>query len=179
MKNLLLTAFVRTRFCLNSRNGASQQIRRTSDQYLVLADQIDKQSGRRIVETPRMLGVDEDMRRWSFFMILEHNTIVNKVITKTVERLALDENSAQPLAVDPKHDVMPSFDAGAEQLVAFRESIEEYLKNLAVLPSLRGTARKRHPLFGDFDAHEWHCMLGLHLQIHLKQAIFVATHSDC
>ena len=31
-----------------------------------------------------MRGVDEDMRRWSFFMILEHNAIVNRSITASV-----------------------------------------------------------------------------------------------
>jgi hypothetical protein len=111
-------------------------------------------------------------------MILEHNTIVNRVISKTVQRLALGQNPAESPAFDHKNDVIPSSDPGAEHLLAFRDSIEQHLEKLTSLPSLRGTARSRYSLFGDFDAHQWHCMFGLHLQLQLQQAFFVASQSD-
>jgi len=63
MKNSLLKSFIRGRFYLTSRNSSSLQIRKISDQYLILAEKMDGQSGRRIVHVPRMLGLDENMRR--------------------------------------------------------------------------------------------------------------------
>jgi hypothetical protein len=120
------------------------------------------------------MGVDEDMRDWSFFMILEHNTIVNRSVAGVVRSLALGEDLPASARIDPKRDVMPSADPGAEQVEAFRDSVESHLATVARLPGLRRTSRLPHPVFGDLDAHGWHCMFGLHLEIHLKQAETVA-----
>jgi len=110
------------------------------------------------------------MRSWSLFMILEHNVIVNRSITAIVRALALGEPPDGGGLIDPKRDVMPSADPGPEQIAAFRESVERRLEVVSGLPELRGTLTKQHPVFGMLDAHGWHCMFGLHLQIHLWQA---------
>ena len=55
-----------------------------------------------------MSGVDEDMRRWSFFMILEHNAIVNRSITASVVQLANGESLTGQATIDVKKGVMPS-----------------------------------------------------------------------
>jgi hypothetical protein len=103
-----------------------------------------------------MPGVDPDMRQWSFFQLLEHNAIVNRSITAVVTSLASNEEPTGAGAIDPKRDVLPAADAGPAQV--------------ARLGRLRGTRRKVHPVFGPFDAHRWHGMLGFHLAIHLGQA---------
>lgn len=71
---------------------------------------------------------------------------------------------------DPKRDVMPSADPGEEQIQAFRSSVETHLENVSRLPRLRPTPTSRHPIFGQLNAHGWHGMFGLHLDIHRKQA---------
>ena len=75
---------------------------------------------------------------------------------------------------DPKKDVMPSADPGVEEVGLFRESVVEHLRAVEELPELRGTTQTMHPVFGPFDAHQWHCMFAFHLEIHLKQAKAVA-----
>jgi hypothetical protein len=119
-----------------------------------------------------MMGVDGDMRGWSFFMLLRHNTIVNHAISANVKRLALDE--PEPARkFDAKKDVMPGPDSGIEQIALFKSSVLSHLDAVKSLGELRGTKTKNHRVFGTFDAHMWNCMFAFHMQIHLKQAAFI------
>lgn len=174
MKRELIKFAVRTRFVLTSSNRASDQIRKLLDQYLSLARLMGPDAGRRQVRVPPMLGVDEDMRDWSFFMIVEHNVIVNYGISAMVQRLARGEKPVGTGAFDPRRDVMPSTDPGEEQVEALRASVENHIDSVSHFSGLRRTATSRHPVFGDLNAHGWHCMLGLHLDIHLRQALAVS-----
>ncbi|MDB4512172.1 DinB family protein [Arenicella sp.] len=171
MASAIIRTLVSTRFALTKREKADRKIRDELRLYLEIADALDPEVGAREVEVPSMLGVDDDMRRWSFFMILEHNVIVNRRVTSAIKRLANDEPPAEDAKYfDVKKDVMPSASPGIEQVAAFRESVEEHLEKVAALPKLKGTATSPHSIFGPFDAHKWHCMFGFHLEIHRKQA---------
>jgi hypothetical protein len=170
MKNLLLRPLIRTRMVLTSREGASRQIRRCLLDYRGLYAGVGEEEARRPVRVPPMTGIDEEMRTWSLFQILEHQVIVNRSITAIVRALSLGEEPGGEGAIDPKRGVLPSEAPGPEQLGAFRESVERHLEVVATLPGLRGTRRKEHPVFGRLDAHDWHAMFALHLQIHLWQA---------
>jgi hypothetical protein len=68
-------------FVFTSRKRAIIQAKTFFEKYLMLAYGLTLDAGQRSVEVPPMPGVDEDMRRWLFFMILEHNTIVNRSIS--------------------------------------------------------------------------------------------------
>ena len=170
MKDVLIRALIRSRMALTTRERASGQIRQCLLNYRGLYSSVGVDEARRPVTVPPMLGVDEEMRPWSLFMILEHNVIVNRSVTSVVRALALGETPDGGGVIDPKRDVMPSADPGPEQIDLFRESVERHLEVVTGLPNLRGTRTKRHPVFGRLDAHGWHCMFGLHLQIHLWQA---------
>jgi hypothetical protein len=106
-------------------------------------------------------------------MILEHNAIVNRSIAKVVQDLARGVEPTGAGNIDPKRDVMPSVSPGIEQIGAFQSSVEDYLQMVSELGPLRGTLTKRHPVFGMFDAHKWHCMFGFHLMIHRRQVEYV------
>lgn len=170
MANPLIRILVRTRLTLASRAQGVRQIERQRDRYLALAAGLDPAAGARPVRVPAMIGVDEDMRGWSFFQILEHNAIVNRSIASVVTSLVAGEAPRGPGAIDPKHGVMPADGAGPEQVTAFIASVDDYLASLTTLGRLRGTRRSQHPVFGSFDAHMWHGMLGFHLSLHVKQA---------
>lgn len=71
----IIKPLVQIKFNLTSRSRASDQIRKVADQYLDLAQKVDETSGAEGVRVPKMIGVDEDMRNWSFYMLLEHNEI--------------------------------------------------------------------------------------------------------
>jgi hypothetical protein len=177
MPEAFLQSAVRAKFALTSREAASKQIRRLGDKYLELAGRLDAVTGAMVARVPAMQGVDEDMRNWSYFMLLEHNAIVNRSITEIVCSLAEDREPGPAARINPKTDVLPDGTSGPEQVVAFRQSVDAHLKAILLLGKLRETAMRPHPVFGDFNAHQWHCMFGFHLMIHFKQARLVATHA--
>jgi hypothetical protein len=173
MSNEIVKGAIRAWFATTSREKASARIRSVLKDYIELAGKVDEESGARAVRVPRMMGVDEDMRDWSFYMILEHDVIVNRIVTTTIESLARGEKPVIPGVRDPKADVMPSAGAGREQVDAFRESVDAHLRVVSGLDRMRGTMTKKHPVFGELDSHRWHCMFGFHLVIHYKQAASV------
>ena len=96
----------------------------------------------------------------SFYMILEHNTIVNRAISATILNLVREEPLRGAAAIDFKGGVMPSLSAGEEQVQEFCDSVAAHLSLVPALGSGRGALTAPHPHFGDFDAHHWICMLG-------------------
>jgi len=170
MSNLFIKTALRSLFVVTSRKRAMKKAKGLLGAYMKLADGLSIEAGRRHVEVPPMRGVDENMRRWSFYMILEHNTIVNRNISVTIQQLVRGEPLRNVAAIDPKKNVMPSQWAGEETLQEFRDSVNEHLRMLANSGRLRGTETAPHSMFGNFDAHKWTCMFSFHLGIHYKQA---------
>jgi len=164
---------VRVWFAMTSRAMADSRIERMLDRYLALSQKIDGDCGSMPVTVPAMPGVDEDMRNWSFYMLLEHHAIVNRSITSIMQSMVLNQQPSGAGDIDPKKDVMPSATAGPEIIDAFQQSIVDHLKSVGQMNRLRGTLKSRHPLFGNFNAHDWHCMFGFHLMVHYKQAKLV------
>jgi hypothetical protein len=172
--NLLIKTAIRTLFTFTSREKALEKSELVLRQYAKLADGLAKEAGQRCIEVPPMRGVDEDMRKWSFFMILEHNAIVNRSMTATVIQLARGEELSGPATINPKTDVMPSSSADASQFKDLADSVTSHIEAVKSLKRLRGTRTFPHPVFGDFDAHKWNCMFAFHLGLHLPQAEYVA-----
>lgn len=170
MSNPFVRAIIRSKFALTSREKASRIILNNAHCYRELADRLDASAAMEPVTVPPMIGVDPEMRGWSFLQILEHNSIVNRSISAMVEALSLGKEPSGAALINPKTDVFPKEFSGAEQVESFRRSVEDHLVMVETLPSLRGTAERPHPIFGSFDAHKWHCMFGMHLGLHLRQA---------
>lgn len=114
MNMVLIRTAVRALFFLTSRASASRQIKNSCDDYLSLEKMIIPDCDARPIFVPCMLGIDEDMRQWSYFMVIEHNTIVNRSITSVIENLVQGEEPKGIGAIDPKRDVMPSASPGEE-----------------------------------------------------------------
>lgn len=171
--SVLIKNAIRFWFVLTSRNRANQQALRFMDQYVQLAKSLDSEDGSRLIRVPAMRGVDEDMREWSFFMILEHNAIVCNSISATILQLTRDETLSNLAVINPKKDVIPTSSAGEENISRLEKSVHDHLDIIKGLVKLRGTKTSPHPLFGNFDAHKWNCMFSFHLNIHLKQAEYV------
>ncbi len=167
--HFLIRAILRT----TSNQHARDQSRKVLGRYLALAGKLGPEQGAIPVMVPPMRGVDEDMREWSFFMLLEHNTLVNRSITATVEQLVRGQQLTGLAAIDPKSGVLPSAQPGMEQVKWFEESVCAHLDSVKKLGGLRGTTTSEHPVFGTFDAQMWHAMFPFHLKLHLKQAEFL------
>ncbi|MDA8909286.1 hypothetical protein N9I65_03845 [bacterium] len=161
------------KFSLTPRTGADRLIRREADRTMRLCRDLGEAGCARSVTVPAMIGIDEEMRSWSLFQILEHNTIVNRRISAQV-LFAAGEGPEPDPDFDVKHDVMPTETAGPEQMTDFEKSVERHLELVSALTHLRGGPLADHPVFGPFDGHKWHCMLGVHLLLHRRQAEAVA-----
>ena len=167
-----IRALVRLKFRTTPRAAARRWVVRERDAYHALAPRFEGGRATARARVPALPGVDEEMRDWSFAMILRHNVIVNDAMTAVVAALA--GGRPVPRGFDPKRDVIPAPDVGPEQLRAFDRSIDRHLDAVAPFPRLRGTATHPHPLFGPLDAHGWHCMFALHLGLHRRQAARLA-----
>ena len=165
---LLIKIIIRFRFIVTTRVRAQQQIQQALDDYLKWGSQLNPELGRKPHPVPLMPGVDASMRNWSYYMILEHNVIVNRSICEIIRGLATGKPIKRMIR-DTKNDVMPSADPGPEQIPAFEQSVRDYLEFLPDLGNLRRTKKERHPIFGMLTAHGWHCMFAFHLQLHLNQ----------
>jgi len=174
MSNIVLRAAIHTLFSFTSRKRVSEQCVKLSENYEKLFDAITKEMGNSRIEVPKMRGIDEDMRNWSFYEVLEHNTIVNRSITATVCQLAKGIPLSGPATIDPKSDVMPTGSADETIQQAFIDSISSHREEVQKLGRLKGTEKSQHPVFGPFDAHKWNCMFAFHLGLHLPQAEFIA-----
>jgi hypothetical protein len=173
MKTFMINYLVRAQFAMTSRNRVLEQTKKIQQSYEKLAEGLSHEIGSRCVLVPPMLGIDENMRNWSFYMILEHNTIVNRTITAIIEQLFQGESLSGVAAINPKTAVMPSKSPGVEQIQMFKQSIKNHLMVVQELGKLRGTKTAPHPIFGAFDAHKWQCMFPFHLKLHYRQADFV------
>ncbi|GLI54602.1 hypothetical protein PM10SUCC1_01170 [Propionigenium maris DSM 9537] len=172
MKREVMGLGIKLYFNLSNRERVVDKIKMYQKRYMELVERICGE-GRKKIHVPSMVGIDEDMRDWSLYMILEHNARVNKTIKNIVYRLSRGEELRPEERIDPKTDVMPE-DSGMEQVDEFRRSIEEYLQAVEKVGQLKGTRKIEHPVFGAFDAHQWHCMFAFHLGIHLRQAEYIA-----
>lgn len=113
----LVRTIIRLRFSLTSREAATRLLESERDRTLEVARRLGEEGCRKTATVPAILGVDEDMRDWSIYQVLEHDTIVNRRLTGQMLFVA----GAGP-GPDPdfsiKHDVMPSPDPGPEQVVS-------------------------------------------------------------
>ena len=163
----MLALLIRSKFRFTSRQSADAAIRNEKARTLELAQKLTASLAEKPVRVPKMVGVDEDMRDLSVCQTLEHNVIVNQSITAIVQTLAEEE----PVITDfyPQTDVMPSEKAEIKQLDAFEQSVAKHFEAVDPLKNLASQATYRHPIFGNFNAHQWHCMFGFHLMLHRKQ----------
>ena len=175
MPNIVIKTAIRSLFRSTSSEKAPSQVKEVADKYASLCKGLTNEQGRVCVTVPPMRGVDIDMRNWSLFMLLEHNTIVNRSITAVTSQLARGEELHGDAVIDPKHDVMPSASPGIEQVELFFQSIRDHLEAVSQLGTLSGTKTAPHPVFGDFDAHMWNCMFAFHLKLHVPQAMRITT----
>ncbi len=159
---------VRARFRCTSRQAADEQIEGERDLTSAVVDRLGLERAAMPCRVSKMLGVDEEMRGWSVLQILEHDTIVNRGLTRAIDIVGAG-GSFEP-APDYRREVLPGSAPVTGVIQDFRESVDAYLAVAQKHPNLRGVGTYRHPVFGAFDAHETHCMFGFHLKIHRRQA---------
>lgn len=117
----------------------------------------------------RVSGIEDSSRYWSVAMTVEHLNIVGTGIRTLINGLRRGESNLPVVRVE---NVKPR---GEAELADVRNAFVRLLADAAsaaqverVIPRGEGP-RAAHPWFGPIDAHQWHCLLGLHQQIHRRQ----------
>ena len=120
---------------------------------------------------PRVIGIEDSSRNWSVMMILDHLNAVNLDFLKIVNALTS--------GIVPRGEIdvalyKPSRELDYDTIVQFNEINAQYVQTIEGLiekhGNLRSIARYAHPWFGPLDAHQWHCLAGIHQRIHRRQA---------
>lgn len=171
----IVRKMIQWKFRMTSREQGIAQIQRHLQAYLDLLNGLTNEHACQRVKVDKMSGVDEDMREWSLCEIIEHNTIVNHALKVRIISLLTGEPSEEYENFDVKKDVMPGLGepfgkSDADQFIA---SVEGYLAAIAEYESLKTAATSEHPIFGEFNAHQFHILFSFHLGLHLKQACAV------
>ncbi len=114
----------------------------------------------------RLRGMEDSSRFWSAYMTVEHLTIVNAGVAKTIDLLLRGERpdrEASTAAVKPVAGV------GPEVLARFTNSVEALLSHTPEGEDLKSEVRYSHPWFGPLEARGWLFMAGFHMRLHRRQ----------
>lgn len=117
----------------------------------------------------RVFGIEDSSRFWSAAMTVEHLNIVGGGVRRILALLRQGKIPRRPLRVE---EVKPQGKLPAAQVRAdFVRLLAEAERIDAMEPPIPpGTGpRCAHPWMGPVDAHQWHCFLPLHMQIHREQ----------
>lgn len=168
----IMRKVIQWKFRMTSREQGIAKIQAHLQAYLDLLNELTDEQACQRVKVDKMSGVDEDMREWSLCENIEHNTIVNHALKARIISLLSGESSDEYKNFDIKKDVMPGLGEpfGKSDIDQFIASVEGYLAAIAEYESLKTAATAEHPIFGTFNAHQFHILFGFHLGLHLKQA---------
>ena len=146
----------------------SQAFAHSSKKILSLVEKLDAAQLSQKVLVPPQRGLEDSSRYWSAAMVLEHLMIVGMGMRDIIIRLSqnkvppgkADTARVKPLGKTPPEAVLASYKNFVETLLDQIDSAVENRDSKAVYA---------HPWFGKFTAHQWHWLLEMHNQIHLKQ----------
>jgi hypothetical protein len=159
----IFTAFATDRYVL-------KKFRREAREVLRLAEGDESYDPFQTVKVPRLFGIEHSSCNWSVMMTLEHLCMTTFDMLKIIK--ALHSGVAPRGAIDIA-DYKPANDVGFEVLDRFRQVELSYGLDVEAMIESQGRlvngATYLHPWFGLINAHQWHCLAAVHLQIHRRQ----------
>lgn len=163
---------------LSSRAIASARFKREATRILAQAQKLDAALAAKQVFVERIKGLEENCRHWSLLMTLDHLAMINTAVLTIVESLLQNI----PLAPNfSRAEAKPKLEQSIFTIERFRKITEQYLERVDRAPTLHSTIKHTHHQFGPLDAHGWHCLAGIHQQVHRKQIeriVVIATNPD-
>ena len=133
---------------------------------LQLASECSDHDAARQVLIKRLRGMEDSSRDWSVFMTLNHLSIVNGGVIRTIQSLL---RGVIPDGKVGTADVKPAPKSDAGSLESFERVCDLYIKSVNRIPDLKTAVRYRHPWFGPMDAFSWHALAAVHMRIHRQQ----------
>ena len=121
---------------------------------------------KRLIE--RMRGLEDSSRFWSISMTLEHLMIAGNHMGELI--VALSKGLILPGHVSTA-DVKPHENRPKAEITAGFEVFVKAYEEAAMkkVSDRKSRAKYRHPWFGLLNAHQWHCMAGIHQGLHRRQ----------
>ncbi len=172
LENAVLNVYFKTSTAIKSDKMALGQFQRESDRLLRIADEDDESYDVfQQMQIPRLMGIEDSSRNWSVLMILDHLCQTNKDMLQIIKALT---DGIVPRGEIDISLYKPSLEVGFDVIERYRDLRAEYLNTIEHLiksdRKTRTTFRYTHPWFGSLDAHQWHCLAGMHQALHRRHA---------
>ncbi|MDY0328633.1 MAG: hypothetical protein RBR07_10320 [Arcobacteraceae bacterium] len=113
----------------------------------------------------RTFAIEDDSRRFSIDMVLEHLVIAGALVKDTIKSLSSETVPPQEIKIE---DVKP-FENSTEALEKFLEFYKTYFDMIKTLPKKQSIATKKHPWFVSFNNFDWSIFMYMHTFIHRRQ----------
>jgi hypothetical protein len=113
----------------------------------------------------RTFAIEDDSRRFSIDMVLEHLVIAGALVKDTIKSLSNEIVPPQEIKIE---DVKP-FENSAEALEKFLEFYKTYFDMIETLQKKQSIATKKHPWFVSFNNFDWSIFMYMHTFIHRRQ----------
>lgn len=155
----------------NSVDSLRLQFEEEQNRILKLIEKFTPEDASKQVLVRRLRGMEDSSRNWSAYMTLNHLSIVNGGVTKSIRSMLQGESPASRVGTA---DVKPSPDSDVSSVETFRRVCSMYLKTVSGSSDLKTEARHDHPWFGPLDAFSWHAMCAFHMRLHRKQIELIA-----
>lgn len=130
-----------------------------------LVSGLDESERTRQVVIDRTLAIEDDSRRYSVNMVLEHLSIVATAEIPLITLLSNEKPFERELTIV---GVKPHANE-AGQLDAFLQITGKYVDFIKELPKKQSRTTKRHPWFLEFNNFDWHVFTYMHTFIHRRQ----------
>ena len=163
----LLLALHRT---INSDEQALREFEARSQSICTLYQAIPANKRELPVLIPRITGIEDSSRNWSAAGVLEHLAIVHIGIIGILKALKAEEKQRKL----ETSEVKPAGLKAEEAHTAFLQSVKEYGSYISESTPFNSNHTHKHPWFGPFTSHAWHCLAAVHLKIHKKQLELIA-----
>ncbi|NCF85669.1 MAG: hypothetical protein GWQ08_09055 [Verrucomicrobiaceae bacterium] len=115
----------------------------------------------------RFRGIEDSSRYWSVYITLDHLRIVNKGITRIIEKLAAADSSR--LREVSTADVKPNPRADESAFYGLQDSVRFVIERVRKINNFKTDRRHPHPWFGPLAAAGFHNLLAMHMKRHCLQ----------
>lgn len=113
----------------------------------------------------RTFAIEDDSRRYSINMVLEHLSITGNGVKDVIKALSNEKEYPNPLTIE---GVKPH-DNKKDQLKEFLEFYKSYFEFIENLSKNYSKATKKHPWFCEFNNFDWSVFMFMHTFIHRRQ----------
>lgn len=130
-----------------------------------LVKNLSKESLKKQIIIDRTFAIEDDSRRFSINMVLEHLVIAGNLVKTTIQSLSNEITPPNEVKIE---DVKP-FENSDNALNNFLNFYNDYVLTIKNLPKKQSIATKKHPWFVNFNNFDWSIFMYMHTFIHRRQ----------